>query len=107
MKRVCSSEFLHEIGHLKNLLEQAGIACIVRNEQLSGGLGEIPFLECMPELWVLDDADLPRAQRLIDVERQVSSAAPWRCGDCGSTNEGQFAICWRCGAADALPEAGR
>ena len=24
-----------------------------------------------------------------------------RCEGCGETNEGQFAVCWRCGATDA------
>ena len=100
MKRVHASESLPEIGHYKNLLEQAGIACLIRNEQLSGGLGEIPFLECLPELWILDDSDLPRAERLIGQQQQAGSAAPWRCIDCGTAIEGQFAVCWNCGAAD-------
>ncbi|MBN1239281.1 MAG: DUF2007 domain-containing protein [Gammaproteobacteria bacterium] len=105
MKRVHSSESLPEIGHLKNLLEQAGIACVVRNEQLSGGLGEIPFLECLPELWVLDDADLPRARRLIEQQQESITAPAWRCAACGSPSEGQFAVCWNCGAADERPDA--
>lgn len=100
MKRVYSSESLPEIGHLKNILEQAGIACLVKNEQLSGGLGEIPFLECLPELWVLHDADLPRARRLIEQLKESVTAPAWQCRVCGNRNEGQFAACWSCGAAD-------
>lgn len=101
MKRVTTSESLAEIGHLKNLLEQAGVDCIIRNEQLVGGLGEIPFLECTPELWVLDDALAAEAERLIAASRApVENAASWRCGRCGEDNEGQFAACWRCGSRD-------
>lgn len=101
MKRVFSSESLAEVGHFRNLLEQAGIPCLIKNEQLSGALGEIPFLECLPELWVLRDEEAQRARRLIDQQREPVVAPEWHCRRCGEQNEGQFAACWRCGAADA------
>ena len=101
MKRVHASESLAEIGHLRNLLEQSGIACAVKNEQLCGALGEIPFLECLPELWVLDDGVVPDALRVIaDFNAAVISVGAWQCPACSEANEGQFAACWRCGQAD-------
>ncbi len=100
MKRVFQSESLAEVGHLRNLLEHAGIACVIRNEQLSGALGEIPFLECLPELWVLHDDELPRARRLIEQQREPVAAPDWRCAECAELNEGQFAACWCCGSPD-------
>ena len=101
MKRVISHESLAHIGLVRNLLEQSGIACLIKNEQLSGGLGEIPFLECLPELWVLQDKDLPRAEALIkDMEKTDAPRRPWRCRRCGESNEGHFAACWQCGTAD-------
>ena len=101
MKRLYSHESLAHVGHVRNLLEQSGIDCFVKNEQLSGGLGEIPFLECLPELWILRDADLRRAQALLEaIEQPGASRAHWRCRQCGERNEGQFAACWQCGAAD-------
>ena len=101
MKRLISHESLAHVGHVRNLLEQSGIACLVKNEQLSGGLGEIPFLECLPELWVVRDGDLARAQALIrDMEQTAAPRGPWNCRKCGEGNEGQFAACWQCGAAD-------
>ncbi len=100
MKRVTAHESLAYIGHLKNVLEQSGIACAIKNALLSGGVGEIPYLECLPELWVIDDEDLSRATRLItDLEEPSESTAQWHCSGCGELNEGQFAQCWRCGAA--------
>ena len=66
MKRLTAHESLAYIGHLKNVLEQSGVACIIRNAQLSGGLGEIPFLECLPELWVVEDSELARAKVLLE-----------------------------------------
>ena len=101
MKRVISHESLAHVGHVRNLLEQSGIACVVRNEQLSGGLGEIPFLECLPEIWVLKDEDLPRAEALLEsLDRVDKRRGPWRCRKCGESNEAQFAACWQCGEVD-------
>ena len=101
MKRVCSSELLAEIGHYRNLLEQAGIACVVKHEQLCGGLGEIPFIDCLPELWVIRDEELPRATQLLEAQRADPGfvAPPWNCRACGQPNEGHFALCWSCGAS--------
>jgi len=33
-------------------LRAAGIRCELRNTALSGAMGEIPFLECAPQLWL-------------------------------------------------------
>lgn len=97
MKRVLQSEFLAEIGHFKNVLEQNDIPCVIKNEQLSGALGEVPFIECLPELWVVDDDDLDRAERLLsELRRDATSGTTWRCPRCGEDNEGQFAVCWNC-----------
>ncbi len=100
MKRVATAESLLEIGHLRNVLEQNGIACVVKNEQLSGALGEVPFLECLPELWVVADADRERAESLLAELRSDeadASASPWTCPRCKEDNEAQFAACWNCG----------
>jgi hypothetical protein len=102
MKRVATAESLAEIGHYRNVLEQQGIACLIKNEQLSGALGEVPFLECLPELWVLDDADEARAEKLLaELRQEVRGQRPWRCPACKETNEGQFAVCWNCGRRDS------
>jgi hypothetical protein len=87
-----------EAGLLKDLLEQEGIACLVRNEQLFAALGEIPFLECCPELWVIDDEVWPRARLLLDNWlKQEAPVASWTCPSCGEALEGQFGACWKCG----------
>jgi hypothetical protein len=92
---------LAEIGCLRDLLEQSGIACTVKNEQLAGALGEIPPLECLPELWVLDDRALPQALEIVaEATRPAPPGKAWRCRNCGEHNDGEFAACWRCGHAD-------
>jgi hypothetical protein len=99
MKRVFSAEFIPEVVHVQNLLEQSGIACTLRNERLGGAIGEIPFLEAWPQLWV-DDADETRALRMLGelaAAARAQGAPAWRCSGCGEQIEGQFSECWQCG----------
>jgi len=103
MRKVYTSESIVEIAHLRNVLESDGIVCVVRNERLAGAMGEIPFVECWPELWVSEPGQALRARGLIDEALQPAAARePWTCSACGERIEGQFAQCWRCGReADA------
>ena len=99
MQPLYSSLNLHEIYHLKNLLEAEGIRCQIRNELLSRLAGEIPFTECAPEIWLLDRRDLERATRIVSDFGRAAVAAPlWQCPECGEALEGQFSACWHCGA---------
>jgi len=102
MKRVATSEMLAEVGHYRNVLEQNGIACVVKNERLSGALGEVPFLECLPELWVLRDGDEARAARLLaELRAPAAPGLPWLCPHCGEDNAAEFAACWSCSRIEA------
>ncbi len=101
MKRVYRHESMAEVGLVRGLLEQSGIRCLIKNEQLSGALGEIPFLECQPELWVLRDQDAYRAKGIVrDHLRDAEPVDDWKCPTCGEENEGQFSACWQCGNPD-------
>ena len=100
MKRVWSGTTLHDTAHLQNLLEQAGIGCFIKHRHLGSAMGELPFLDCSPELWVLKDEQAVGATAVIREALRPDSApaARWRCAACGEDNEAQFAVCWRCGA---------
>lgn len=100
MKRVYSSLDRFMVEQLRGALESRGIACMVKNEFLGGAAGELPPTECWPEVWVLEDTDLQAAKRVVSdmlAAREVA-AAPWRCPHCGESLEGQFGVCWNCGA---------
>ena len=87
-----------QAGLLKELLQREGVNCIIRNEQLFAALGEIPFLECSPELWVVDDEVWPRAKALLDGWlSHDDDLGEWVCPSCGEQLEGQFGACWKCG----------
>ena len=89
-----------QIGLLKDLLEKSFIPCVIRNEYLSIASGEIPFTECYPELWILNDEDYPRAKEVLDrwLAPQPETPGLWLCAHCEEEIEDQFASCWKCGA---------
>lgn len=101
MKKLYSAQDPLMIGHLKNVLEASGIDCVVKNIYLSIAAGEIPPIECWPELWVVDDARYAEARELLNRARAPVRAVstPWRCRRCRREIEGQFTECWNCGSS--------
>ena len=98
MKKVTSADSLVTINHYRNLLISEGIPAFLRNEHFGSIMGEVPFQEVWPELWVINEMDYDRAKQLIDAAiTDESPSAPWKCRRCGEENEGQFAACWSCG----------
>lgn len=99
MRRVYSSDNSMLAGHIRALLQQAGIECIMRNQHLWGGIGELPPIECWPEVWITDDSDYELAAALISeaLNSEQRHDPPWQC-PCGEEIEGQFTACWKCGA---------
>ncbi|HUL63547.1 MAG TPA: DUF2007 domain-containing protein [Burkholderiaceae bacterium] len=79
-------------------LRAAGIRCELRNTTLSGAMGEIPFLECAPQLWIEREFDEARAREILSQLRQPPRGPQWQCPACGEALEPQFGACWRCGA---------
>lgn len=103
MKKVFVDENPGLVQTARMLLDQHGIACFVKNEFASGGVGELSFLDAWPELWVLRDEDADAADRLLAVFEQEDEDADdteWRCPQCGETNDASFEICWKCGWED-------
>jgi hypothetical protein len=66
MKRIYVAADPLFVGFLRSKLEEHGIACFVKNHFLSGAIGEIPPVECWPELWIVADADEARARELLE-----------------------------------------
>ncbi len=104
MKKVYTAQDPLMIGHLKNVLEICGIDCVVKNLYLSSAAGEIPPIECWPELWVVQDERYEEAQAVLKetLSPVVGLEKPWKCKNCGEMIEGQFSECWKCGARQWL-----
>lgn len=99
MKLLARAENLLQASIWYGSLRAAGITCELRNTTLAGAMGEIPFLECAPQLWIENDGDEPRALALLEELRRPPSGPAWVCPGCGETVEPQFGSCWNCGAA--------
>jgi rubrerythrin len=88
------------VGQMQSLLESEGIRTFIRNEYASSVVGELPFVEVIPQLFVLEEKDLLRAKELLRLDLPVENAGEsWTCPECGIDIEGNFFRCWKCGTA--------
>ena len=89
---------LSKVGQFQSVLEAEGIHTHLKNQFTSGVLGEIPFVEAIPQLWILEDDDLLKAKRLIQELLWTSpdDEPEWTCPNCDSIVDGVFTRCWKC-----------
>jgi hypothetical protein len=99
MKLLARADHLVQATIWAESLRAAGIRCVLRNTTLSGAIGEIPFLECAPQLWLERDSDEARALEILHQLRHPVHGPQWRCERCGELSEAQFGACWQCGAS--------
>jgi hypothetical protein len=101
MNRVFAAPMLSTAANVRNALEANGIPCVLKNDRLGLAAGELPPIECWPEVWVENAADEARAREIIEEVSapEVPGEAPWRCGHCGEEVEAVFGKCWNCGEA--------
>ncbi len=100
MKKVYTSTDDILIGFLQGLLEDQKIRCLIKNEFLQGGIGDIPAHEAWPEIWVMDDTDEQLAKKLIEQAlAPEKSHREWKCLSCGEWIEAQFTECWKCNSS--------
>jgi len=97
MIKVFSAQNFIEVAFWRNYLEQHGIPCEIRNEFLGSAAGEVPPIECWPELWLEDERDKLQAKKhLASDPLGEKSLVAWVCLFCGEESEGQFSHCWNC-----------
>jgi hypothetical protein len=101
MITVYSAPNISLVAIFRSMLEGHGIKCRVKNEFISAGIGDIPPIECWPQLCV-EENDLAEARRIVAeaLAPEPESASAWRCDGCGEDIEGQFTQCWKCGKAE-------
>jgi len=87
------------VGHFQSVLESNGIDTFMKNQFGTSGAGELPFVEVVPQLWVLNESEAGRARELIRELRVDESSEPtqaWDCPECGTAQEPAFTHCWKC-----------
>ena len=89
------------VGNYQSVLESNDIPTFMKNQFGTSGAGELPFVEVVPQLWVLYEADVERAKTLIKELQEVGSqeqSQAWECAECGTRQEAAFTHCWKCSA---------
>ncbi|MDR4482153.1 MAG: DUF2007 domain-containing protein [Nitrospirales bacterium] len=99
MKKLYVSQSLIDVESRKELLDQARIPAMIKNQRSAMLGGEVPFVEVFPELWVLKDEDFDRARILLkDWEcAKPLKTTKWTCPGCGEWHQKEFTTCWKCG----------
>ncbi len=99
MMKVYTSPDLPMVGHIKNILDSYGIACTIQKQFSSAAVGDIPPIECWPELWIVDSKQLERAKSIVKeaLEPSFQDLPSWDCPKCHESIEDQFTACWNCG----------
>lgn len=100
----------HAEAHLvQGLLEAEGIESDVQREDLFTTMKAPSVIPgCQPEVWVLNDAQVPRALDLVSRfskgEASIQSdGISWQCPKCGEELEPQFTSCWKCSTTKPNP----
>lgn len=108
MRRIYAAGNIQDAYLLQGLLTEAGIETKILNEFAQGGVGEIPFTQAYPEIWLTNENDGPdyikAAQEIIaQFEQRPSHIDTCVCKNCHEENPETFETCWACGTSLATP----
>lgn len=78
-----------------DVLRQAGFDASMQRYFLGGAAGDLPPDQCLPEVWLMDQAQEAEARSLLHAFQNLPQRR-WHCV-CGELVEGGFEQCWRCG----------
>jgi hypothetical protein len=104
MKEIFVSKDATRVGHMKSVLDAAGIVSFIRNEHgFSGALGMAGLVRSQlvdPVLCVMDDERYDEAVSLLKplLEAPTMTATDWTCAACHEEVPGSFELCWKCQA---------
>ncbi|MHB1215838.1 MAG: putative signal transducing protein [Thiobacillus sp.] len=102
MKRVLIAPTLLDAQLAVDTLSSLGIVTHIFNANAAGALGEVPFMQAQPEVWVDDDTQDGHAREALAGLRNAPVRNEKTCPHCGESSPGNFLSCWQCGRA--LPD---
>ena len=97
MKRLLQAPNLALATLWADQLTGAGLPASVQRAFASGIAGHLPPDQCLPEVWMDDEADHAGALALLQSWR-LAPEQRWHCSGCDEIIEGPFEQCWNCGA---------
>jgi hypothetical protein len=96
MKLIYTDENRMLVSNAKNILDNAHLASVIKNEFASIGVGELPAFDTWLELWIVEDSNFDAATKLLKSSFAKESTAAWTCANCREQNSSSFEICWNC-----------
>lgn len=98
MIKVFENFSFSRVGQMQSLLEAHGIKTFIRNQYGSSVMGEVPFVEVVPQLFVLEEQDVARAHELLELDQpRAAEGGDWVCTECSAHVDANFNRCWKCG----------
>lgn len=96
MKLIYTNENRYLVHNIQNLIENADIEIMLKNEFAAGAAGDLVPHETWLELWVVNDSDYDKAMQTIKSSFSSNNAAEWICKNCNEQNDASFEFCWNC-----------
>lgn len=96
MKLLYTNENRYLVNNIQNIVDNAGISTMLKNEFAAGAAGDLVPHETWLELWVIEDRDYDKAVLLLDNTFSKPLDATWLCNQCKETNNASFEFCWNC-----------
>lgn len=96
MKLIYTNENRFLVYNIQNIVENAHIQTVLKNEYASSAAGDLVPHETWLELWVQDDGDYDLAMRAIKQAFDEQHEQTWICPQCHEENLGSFDLCWQC-----------
>ena len=96
MKLVYTNENRFFVNNVKNILENAGIKVLLKNEFTSSVIGEVSPTDGWLELWVANGMEHKTAKKIIQDRFSQQESVDWQCSHCSEKNDASFDFCWQC-----------
>jgi len=99
MLRIFSHDNIVIAHNIKNILENHGFKCIMKNDIISSAAGEVPPTEVWPEVWITNTLHAEQAKKIVaEAMHGNPKLTSWFCSSCSEKNAPAFELCWHCGA---------
>lgn len=96
MKLLYTNENRYLVHNIQNIIENAGIDIMLKNEFAAGAAGDLVPHETWLELWVMNDSDYDKALAILDASFSSDNDKGWVCSNCNEKNDASFEFCWQC-----------
>ena len=96
MKLLYTNENRYLVHNIENIMNNAGIAIMLKNEFAAGAAGDLIPHETWLELWIVHEYDYEKAVVVLEQSFSSETDEKWLCSNCSEINDASFDFCWQC-----------